>query len=143
MNDYEFKVIDPDTGEEKTADQLGELLVRGYAVTEGYWDKPEATRETIDSEGWLHTGDMGTIRSDGMIVFLGRYKDMLKVGGENVSPAEVEAYLRKMSGIMDAAVVAYPDKRLGEVPVAYIIRDGKNDLAESPIIARMLSLIHI
>ena len=137
MNDYEFKVIDPDTREEKATGQPGELLIRGYAVTKGYWDKPEATKETIDSDGWLHSGDMGTVRSDGMIVFLGRYKDMLKVGGENVSPAEVEAYLRDMSEIMDAAVVAYPNERLGEIPVAYIIQRDGNDLTGDTIIARM------
>ncbi len=115
----------------------GELQVRGYAVMQGYWDKPEATAETIDADGWLHTGDMAMLREDGMLVFMGRYKDMLKVGGENVSPAEVEAYLRGMDEILDAAVVAYPDPRLAEVPVAFVILNPGAALDADTLTERM------
>ena len=137
MNDYEFRVVNVETGVEQPIDEAGELWVRGYAVMKGYWDKPEATRETIDADGWLHTGDMAKLRADGHLVFLGRYKDMLKVGGENVSPAEVEAYLRKMPEVMDAAVVAYPDPRLAEVPVAFVILKAGQSVSADDLINRM------
>src|SRR5712691_1322890 len=137
MNDYEFRVVDPETGRDQPVDVPGELLVRGYAVTNGYWDKPEATREALDAEGWLHSGDMARIREDGHVVFMGRDKDMLKVGGENVSPAEVEAYLRVMPEVQDAAVVACPDARLAEVPVAFVILEPGRQVGGDTLVARM------
>ncbi|MEZ0187017.1 MAG: AMP-binding protein [Candidatus Reddybacter sp.] len=137
MSDYHFRIIDPDTGSDLPAATPGELLVKGYAVMKGYWDKPEATQETIDAQGWLHTGDMALIRDDGHLVFLGRHKDMLKVGGENVSPAEIELRLRDMPEIADASVVAYPDQRLTEVPVAFVILNPDQTLAQETILARM------
>ena len=137
MNDCEHRVIDPETGTEQPPDVPGELLVRGYTVMDGYWDKPEATAAAIDPEGWMHTGDMAVIRDDGYLVFMGRYKDMLKVGGENVSPAEVEAYLRNMSEVRDAAVVAYPDPRLAEVPVAFVIREPGHHLPADALLGRL------
>jgi fatty-acyl-CoA synthase len=91
---YEFKVIDPVTGKAVPPDAMGELCVRGYAVTQGYYRKPEETARAMDAEGWFHTGDVVTMRDDGQIRFLGRYKDLLKVGGENADPTEVEAFLR-------------------------------------------------
>ncbi len=136
MNDYEFRIVDPDTGHEQPAGTPGEIWIRGYAVTSGYWDKPEATAEALDAEGWLHSGDMGMLRPDGHLVFLGRYKDMLKVGGENVSPAEIEAYFREMPDILDAAVVSYPDTRLAEVPVAFVIPNGSGQTTGDDLIAR-------
>lgn len=137
MNDYEFRIIDAETGRDQPANQPGELLVRGYAVMKGYWDQPGITADTLDADGWLHTGDMAYVRADGHLVFMGRYKDMLKVGGENVSPAEVEAYLRGMSEVQDAAVVAYPDPRLAEVPVAFVILARGESIAEDDLIARL------
>src|SRR5262249_41641405 len=104
---------------------------------DGYWDNPKATADAIDVDGWLHTGDMATLRPDGYLVFMGRYKDMLKVGGENVSPAEVEAYLRTMAEVRDAAVVAYPDPRLAEVPVAFVIREAGHDVSAETLLRRM------
>ncbi len=137
MNDYEFRVIEPGTGMAQPCGTPGELLVRGYAVMKGYWDNPQATAETLDAEGWVHTGDMAYLRPDGHLVFMGRYKDMLKVGGENVSPAEVEAWLRGLPDIHDAAVVAYPDPRLAEVPVAFIIPKPGATLDAEAVVARM------
>ena len=136
MNDYEFRIIDPETRQDLPNGISGEILTRGYAVMKGYWDKPEATADAIDEAGWLHTGDMGLLRDDGHLVFQGRYKDMLKVGGENVSPAEVEAYFRGMTEVLDAAVVAYPDKRLAEVPVAFVLRAGDKPVPGDELIAR-------
>lgn len=137
MNDYAARIIDTETGRDLPAGQPGELWIRGYAVMQGYWDKPEATAATLDADGWLHTGDMAMIRDDGMLVFLGRYKDMLKVGGENVSPAEIEVILRDMDEILDAAVVALPDPRLAEVPVAFVILRAGAKLDDRDLVARM------
>ena len=136
MNDYSFRVIDPETGQEQPQGVPGELLIKGYATMKGYWDKPEATAQTL-IDGWVHSGDTAYVREDGHLVFMGRSKDMLKVGGENVSPAEVEAYLRNMPEIQDAAVVAYPDPRLTEVPVAYVILKAGQTLSADELLERM------
>ncbi len=136
MNDYEFRIINPETGLDQPTGSAGEILIRGYAVMKGYWDKPEATAEAIDSEGWLHSGDMGLMRADGHLVFQGRYKDMLKVGAENVSPAEMEAYLRDMPEVLDAAIVSYPDPRLTEVPVAFVLPSGNGTIDPNALIER-------
>lgn len=123
MADVELRVIDPETGEDVPSDHPGELLCRSYTTMLGYYNKPEATAETIDADGWLHSGDQARLRSDGHVVFMGRLKDMLKVGGENVAPAEMEGRLRELDGVNDVAIVGYPDDRLGEVPVAYVLPD--------------------
>ncbi|MGD9604235.1 MAG: class I adenylate-forming enzyme family protein [Gammaproteobacteria bacterium] len=136
MNDYEFRIVDPETGQEQPLGTPGELLIRGYGIMKGYWDKPEATAETL-RDGWVHSGDTAYLRPDGHLVFMGRSKDMLKVGGENVSPAEVEQYLRNMAEIQDASVVAYPDPRLTEVPVAFVILKPGQQVAGETIIERM------
>ena len=117
---YEVRILDPETGRDQPPGSPGEILVRGYMLMRGYYRKPEETRQTVDPEGWLHTGDMGLIRPDGHLRFMGRYKDMLKIGGENVDPLEVEAYLINHPAIAAAAVVGFPDARLGEVAVAFV-----------------------
>jgi fatty-acyl-CoA synthase len=117
---YEIRVVDPATGRGQPAGRPGEILVRGYTLMRGYYNKPEATAAAIDAEGWMHTGDMGVLRADGHLRFMGRYKDMLKIGGENVDPMEVEAYLMGHPAIDLAAVVGYPDARLSEVGVAFV-----------------------
>ena len=126
MDGVEAEVRNPETGEVLPPDTPGQLYIRSFTVTQGYWANPDATAATIDSDGWLDTGDMATIRTDGHVMFVGRYKDMLKVGGENMSPAEVEGYLLETPGVAEVAVVAYPDERLSEVPVAYVVR-SKDD----------------
>lgn len=136
MNDYEFKIIDPATGQEQPPGRPGELLIKGYGIMKGYWDKPEATAQAL-VDGWVHSGDLAYIRDDGHLVFMGRAKDMLKVGGENVSPAEVEAYLRNMAEVQDAAVVAYPDPRLTEVPVAFVILNPGHQVTGETLIGRL------
>ena len=141
MNDYHFKIIDPETGKDQAEGVPGELLIKGYANMQEYWKKPEATAATIDANGWIHSGDMAMIRKDGMLVFMGRYKDMLKVGGENVSPAEIEVYLRKFTEIKDAAVVGYPDERMAEVPVAFIITEKDSSIDSEFIINAMTGKI--
>lgn len=118
---YDFRFVDRESGADLPDGQLGEILVRGYMVTRGYYKDPEATAAAIDADGWLHTGDLGFRRPDGHIKFIGRGKDMLKVGGENVAPAEVEAFLTRHPDILEAAVVGVPDERLSEVGCAFLV----------------------
>ena len=88
---------------------------------QGYYKKPEETAAVIDAEGWLHTGDVVTMREDGTMRFLGRYKDLLKVGGENVDPIEVEGFLLRHPAIDQVQIIGVPDPRLSEVPCACIL----------------------
>ena len=118
---YEFQVIDPDTGATLPPDTPGELCCRGYAVMQGYYKKPAETARVIDLQGWLHSGDMATIRADGTVRFLGRYKDMLKVGGENVDPVETEALLLQHPAVQQVSIVGVPDARLQEVACACVV----------------------
>ncbi len=131
---YEIRVIDPVTGRDQPAGTPGEILVRGYTLMRGYYNKPEATAAAIDADGWMHTGDMGLLRADGHLRFMGRYKDMLKIGGENVDPMEVEAYLMRHPAINLAAVVSYPDARLSEVGVAFVRCEPGQTLAEADVL---------
>lgn len=102
---------------------------------QGYYKNPEETAKMIDHKGWLHTGDMGLLREDGHLRFLGRFKEMLKIGGENVDPMEVEGYLLMHPAINQVAIVGYPDDRLAEVGVAFVqLREGDN-LTESDVVA--------
>ena len=117
---YEIRVVDPQTGRDQPPGVPGEILVRSYMTMQGYYGKPEETARAIDGDGWVHSGDMGVIRADGHLRFMGRYKDMLKIGGENVDPTEVEAFLMSHAGIDLAAVVSFPDSRLSEVGVAFV-----------------------
>jgi fatty-acyl-CoA synthase len=132
---YEIRVIDPVTGQEQPTGVPGEIVVRGPMIMQGYYQKPEETAKAIDADGWLHSGDMGLMRPDGHLRFLGRYKDMLKIGGENVDPMEVEAYLMSHPGMNLVAVVALPDARLSEVPVAFVRCEAGHRLSEDDVIA--------
>ena len=122
---YEVRIIDPETGADQPLSVPGEILVRGYIVTPGYYKRPEETARAIDRDGWFHTGDMGLMRPDGHMRFLGRYKDMLKIGGENVDPMEVEAFLMTHPAVQAASVVGLPDARLSEVAVAFVQLAGR------------------
>ena len=121
----EVKIIDLATGQEAPDDTVGEILVRGYCVMEGYYRSPDKTAEALDAEGWLRTGDLYAKSADGRLTFNGRAKDMLKVGGENVAAIEVEAFLCNHPAVRIAEVVGRPDPRLDEVPVAFVeLRPG-------------------
>ena len=113
----------------------GELLVRGDYVMLGYLDDPEATREAIDEDGWLHTGDIGTLDEDGNLTITDRLKDMYISGGFNVYPAEVEQALARLDGVADVAVVGVPDERMGEVGKAFVVRRDGAELTEDDVIA--------
>jgi fatty-acyl-CoA synthase len=132
---YEIRITDPATGCDQPAGVPGEILIRGYTVMQGYYRKREETAKAVDSEGWLHSGDMGLVRPDGHLRFMGRYKDMLKIGGENVDPLEVEAYLMTHPAINAAAVVGFPDTRLSEVAVAFVRLEPGQNVAEQEVMA--------
>jgi fatty-acyl-CoA synthase len=118
----EVRVIDPDTGRDQPRGMPGEIAARSAWVMQGYYRMPDETAKAFDRDGWFHTGDMGVLREDGYLRFVGRYRDMLKVGGENVDPVEVEVHLRRHPAVHDVAVVGYPDPRLTDVPVAFVVR---------------------
>jgi acyl-CoA synthetase (AMP-forming)/AMP-acid ligase II len=115
--------------------QTGELLVRGDYVMLGYLDDPEATREAIDEDGWLHTGDVGSLDDQGNLRITDRLKDMYISGGFNVYPAEVEQVLARLGGVADVAVVGVPDERMGEVGKAYVVRAAGWSLTEADVVA--------
>ena len=119
--------------ETRTGDS-GELLLRGEYVMLGYLDDPEATREAIDEDGWLHTGDVGTLDEHGNLTITDRLKDMYISGGFNVYPAEVEQALMRLEGVNDVAVVGVPDERMGEVGKAYVVRASES-LSEDDVVA--------
>jgi fatty-acyl-CoA synthase len=116
----EVRIVDPETSEPVPAGERGEIVFRGPIRFDGYYRRPDATAEAIDADGWYHSGDLGALDAEGRVIFVNRIKDMLKVGGENVAAAEVEAYLLRHEAVHDVQVVAAPDARYGEVPVAYV-----------------------
>jgi fatty-acyl-CoA synthase len=121
----EVKVIDPVTGAIVERDQPGELCTRAYSVMLGYWDEPEKTAEAIDAAGWMHTGDLATMDDEGYLKIVGRSKDMIIRGGENVYPREIEEYLYTHEDVADVQVVGVPDSRYGEEAAAFVIaREG-------------------
>ncbi len=113
----------------------GEILVRGENVMLGYLDDPEATAKTIDADGWLHTGDVGTLDDRGYVDITDRLKDMYISGGFNVYPAEVENALARLDGVAESAVIGVPDQRMGEVGRAFVVAKAGTALAEADVIA--------
>jgi acyl-CoA synthetase (AMP-forming)/AMP-acid ligase II len=125
-----------DDGSDRPTGEAGELWVRGHAVMRGYLDDPVATAEAIDANGWLHTGDIGTIDERGYIKITDRKKDMFITGGFNVYPAEIEALLSNHPAIALVAVVGMADERMGEVGKAYVVlRPGAETPSEAELIA--------
>jgi fatty-acyl-CoA synthase len=115
----------PHEGVELRISPEGEIQVRGWSVMRGYYNNPEATANAFTVDGWLRTGDLGELTADGRLRMTGRLKDMFRVGGENVAPAEVEELLLAHPAIQTAQVIGVPDERLGEVPCAYVtLKDG-------------------
>lgn len=116
----EVKIVDPASGETVPCGEIGELCARGYNVMLGYDQEPAATARAIDPEGWLHTGDLAVMREDGQIHIRGRSKDMIIRGGENIYPAEVEAFLFTHPKIAEVQVFGLPDLKLGEIVGAWV-----------------------
>jgi len=129
-----IRIRAPDTGLDLPAGEVGEILVKGWNVMKGYYNMPEHTAEAIDSENWLHTGDLGRCDTQGRLAFVGRLKDSFRVGGENVAPAEVEDALHRHPAIRQAQVVGVPDSRLVEVGAAYLILHAGHQISESEVI---------
>jgi fatty-acyl-CoA synthase len=128
------RILDLETGEDLPVGERGEVLIKGYNLLDGYYRDPKKTTEALDADGWYHSGDIGSLDSDGHLHFHGRFKDMLKVGGENVAAAEVEAVLATHNGVQLAQVVGLPDARLAEIPAAFIERSGNIDVSEEELI---------
>ena len=116
----EVKIMDPETGQEAALGEKGECLIRGYSTFDAYYKSPEKTAEALDDDGWFHSGDICSVDADGQLMFHGRLKDMLKVGGENVAAAEIEACLQQLDTVRLAQVVGVPDARYQEVPAAFV-----------------------
>ncbi len=129
----EAKIVSQPTGETVAVGEQGELCTRGYHVMPGYDGEEEATRKAIDSEGWLHTGDLGTMAENGCFRITGRAKDMIIRGGENIYPREVEEFLYTHPKIADVQVVGVPDQRLGEIVVAWIKLKASGDCSEAEV----------
>ncbi|MEH6947882.1 AMP-binding protein [Bacillus sp. JJ634] len=133
LPNVEVKIVDPTTGEEVPPGTQGELCTRGYHVMKGYYKNPEATQETIDHEGWLHTGDLAVMDESGYCKITGRLKDMIIRGGENVYPREVEEFLYQHPAILDVQVVGVPDKKYGEAVMAWVILKEGETLTEEEV----------
>jgi acyl-CoA synthetase (AMP-forming)/AMP-acid ligase II len=114
---WRMRVVDED-GNDVAGGEVGELLIAGPGLTKGYWNSPEATAETLTADGWLHTGDLARRGPFGIVQFAGRAKDVIVSGGYTVYSVEVEQALCEHPAVLEAAVVALPDERLGEVPAA-------------------------
>jgi fatty-acyl-CoA synthase len=125
MPHVEVKLVDPATGLVVPRGEPGELCTRGYSVMLGYWDEPAKTAEAIDQARWMHTGDLAVMRADGYVNIVGRIKDMVIRGGENVYPREIEEFLYTHPDIADVQVIGVPDAKYGEELCAWIkLRDG-------------------
>ena len=129
MPHVEIKVIDPDSGLTLPRNEPGELCTRGYSVMLGYWNEPDKTAEAIDASRWMHTGDIAIMDTDGYVNIVGRIKDLVIRGGENVYPREVEEFLYAHPAVADVQVIGVPDDRYGEELMAWIrMRDGEKPL---------------
>lgn len=128
------KVIDPETGKILGKYQAGELCFKGQVIMKGYTGDKKATEETIDREGWLHTGDVGYFDDDQYFFIVDRLKELIKYKAFQVAPAELEAILLGNEKIKDAAVIGLPDEASGELPLAFVVRqDGAEDLTEREV----------
>jgi fatty-acyl-CoA synthase len=129
----EVKIVDPDSGKTVATGARGELCTKGYSVMLGYWDDPEKTREAIDADGWMHTGDLATMDGEGYVNIVGRIKDMVIRGGENIYPREIEEFLFRMPQVQDVQVVGVPDRKYGEELCAWIIVKPGQSLTEDAV----------
>jgi fatty-acyl-CoA synthase len=127
----EIKVIDPATGRVVPRGTPGEQCTRGYLVMRGYWDDPTGTARAIDPAGWMHTGDLAVMDDDGYVRIVGRIKDVIIRGGENVYPREVEEYLHTIPGVAEAQVIGLPSAVYGEEVMAWVrLREGSTLTAD-------------
>jgi acyl-CoA synthetase (AMP-forming)/AMP-acid ligase II len=130
----EVRCIDPE-GNEVPRGDAGEVVVRGYNLMQGYFEDPDATRDTIDRQGWLHTGDIAVMDERGYLRITDRIKDMFIMGGFNCYPAEIEKLLFGMDGVAAVSVIGVPDERMGEVAMAFVVPEAGAELSEESVIA--------
>jgi fatty-acyl-CoA synthase len=133
MPHTEIKIIDPATGRIQPRGEPGEFCARGYLVMRGYWNDEDRTSEAIDSGGWMHSGDLATMDDDGYVRVVGRIKDMVIRGGENVYPREIEEFLYSHPLIDDVQVIGVPDERYGEELMAWVICPEGATLSEEDV----------
>jgi fatty-acyl-CoA synthase len=131
----EIKIVDPESGAVVPRGTPGELCTRGYSVMLGYWGNDEATREAIDAAGWMHTGDLATADEDGYVNIVGRMKDMIIRGGENVYPREVEEFLYTHPAVLDVQVIGVPSEKYGEEVIAWVKRRAGTDVSGDDLAA--------
>ncbi|MDO4683590.1 MAG: AMP-binding protein [Lautropia sp.] len=129
----EIKIIDPESGDTVPRGQSGELCTRGYSVMHSYWNDPDNTAKAIDDEQWMHTGDLATMDEQGYVNIVGRIKDMVIRGGENIYPREIEEILYRHPKVQDVQIVGLPDKKYGEELCAWIIAKTGETLEEDEI----------
>ena len=129
----EVKIIDPKTGEIVPRNTKGELCTRGYSVMLGYWDNEADTRLAIDAAGWMHTGDLATMDDDGYFAIVGRIKDIIIRGGENISPREIEEFLIRHEAISDVHVIGVPSQKYGEEVMAWVKKKEGMELTEEEL----------
>jgi len=129
----ECKIIDPLTGAVVPRGTTGELLSRGYIVMLGYWNNPEATAHAVDAGRWMHTGDLATMDDEGYVNIVGRSKDMIIRGGENIYPREIEEFLYPHPKIQDVQVIGVPDEKYGEAVMAWVILKAGHDATEDEL----------
>jgi fatty-acyl-CoA synthase len=135
MPGIEVRVVGAETGEPVARGATGELQIRGYGTFAGYHKDPGKTAASFTADGWLRSGDEGSIDADGMVLYTGRIKDMMKVGGENVAPAEIEAHLSTHPAVKLVQVVGVPDERLDEVPAAFLELVPGRELSADEVVA--------
>ncbi|KAI3521124.1 hypothetical protein L1887_10585 [Cichorium endivia] len=133
VRNAEMKIVDPESGASLPRNKRGEICIRGDQIMKGYLNDPESTKNTIDSEGWLHTGDIGYIDDDDELFIVDRLKELIKYKGFQVAPAELEALLLTHPDISDAAVVPMKDEAAGEVPVAFVVKSDASNVTEDDI----------
>jgi fatty-acyl-CoA synthase len=133
MPHTEIKIVDPATGRIVPHGEPGEFCARGYLVMRGYWNDPERTADSIDAAGWMHSGDLATLDGDGYVRIVGRIKDMVIRGGENIYPREVEEFLYTHPEIADVQVIGVPDERYGEELMAWVIVRPGGELTDEEL----------
>jgi len=137
----ECRIVDVDSGDDLGAGERGELWIRGPQVMAGYWNNEEATRETVDADGWLHTGDVAVIDEEGYFSIVDRLKELIKYKGFQVAPAELEALLVSHPSVADAAVIPLPDEEAGEIPKAFVVPAGGQDVSPEDIMGFVASRV--